>query len=175
MLRGDASKALPVFDSALQMNAALVEARFNRAVALLKLNEPAKASAEFEQIWGNEKTTLRASAAYHNALALDRLGRGADAEMWLGRSIELDSRFDAAILYAGVLHERRGDLQGAARAYLDYLKRNPDSTAAMLRLGIAAHRAGRTDVARAYLQRVIERAPDSTEATEARKFLVMWE
>lgn len=157
------------------MDPALAEARFNRAVALLKLKETAKASSDFEQIAADEKTTLRASAAYHNALALDRLGRAADAETWLSRAIELDARFDPAMLYIGVLRERRGDLQGAGRAYLDYLKRNPDSTAAMLRLGMAAHRAGRHDVARTYLQKVIALAPESAEATEARKFLVMWE
>jgi tetratricopeptide (TPR) repeat protein len=164
-----------VFDSALKMNPALAEARFNRAVALLKLNESEKASADFEQIAADEKTALRATAAYHNALALDRLGRPADAERWLSRAIELDARFDPAMLYIGVLRERRGDFQGAGRAYLDYLKRNPDSTAAMLRLGVTAHRAGRSDVAKTYLQKVITLAPQSGEATEARKFLVMWE
>jgi tetratricopeptide (TPR) repeat protein len=164
-----------VFDNALKMDPALAEARFNRAVALLKLKEPAKASIEFAQLATNEKTTLRASAAYHNALALDRLGRAADAETWLGRAMELDARFDPAVLYIGVLRERRGDLQGAGRAYLDYLKRNPDSTAAMLRLSVAAQRAGRPDTARTYLKKVIALAPESAEATEARKLLVMWE
>ena len=157
------------------MNPALAEARFNRAVALLKLQEPVKASVDFEQIAADEKATLRATAAYHNALALDRLGRAAEAETWLSRAIEIDPRFDPAMLYIGVLRERRGDLQGAGRAYLDYLKRNPDSTAAMLRMGISAQRAGRPDVAKTYLQKVIALAPQSAEATEARKFLVMWE
>lgn len=175
MLRGDPAKAVPVFESALKMNPTLAEARFNRAVALLKMKELAKASADFEHIANDEKSALRATAAYHNAVALDRLGRAADAETWLSRTIELDPRFDPAMLYIGVLRERRGDLQGAGRAYLDYLKRNPDSTAAMLRLGVSAQRAGRTDVAKNYLQKVIDLAPESAEATEARKFLVMWE
>ena len=45
----------------------------------------------------------------------------------------------------------------------------------MLRFGISAHRAGRYDVARQYLHRVIDTAPQSAEAVEARKYLVMWE
>jgi tetratricopeptide (TPR) repeat protein len=98
-----------------------------------------------------------------------------EAQKWLARSLELDSRLDAALLYSGVLYERRGDLQAAGRAYSEYLKRNPDSTVAMLRFGISAHRAGFVDTARNYLRRVVERAPDSPEALEARKFLVMWE
>jgi Flp pilus assembly protein TadD len=63
---------------------------------------------------------LRATAAYHNGLALDRLGRAADAETWLGRALTLDPALGAALLYTGILRERRGELQGAGRAYLDY-------------------------------------------------------
>ena len=74
-----------------------------------------------------------------------------------------------------MLRERRGDLQGAGRAYLAYLEAHPDSAAALLRFGLAAQKAGRIAVAKSYLQKVIAVASDSAEAIEARKFLVMWE
>ena len=141
----------------------------------MKNNDLVRASQEFAAIASDEKTRLRASAAYHAALSLDRLKKSDDAQKWLARALEIDPRLDAAVLYSGVLHERRGDLQAAGRAYADYLKRNPDSTVAMLRFGISAQRAGFADTARNYLRRVIERAPNSPEALEARKFLVMWE
>jgi tetratricopeptide (TPR) repeat protein len=157
------------------MDPTLTEARFNRAVALLKLNRLADASTELQRIVAGDDSPLRVTAAYHNALALDRMGRPDDAEKWLSRAMDIDPAFDPAVLYTGVLRERRGDLQGAARSYLDYLRRNPDSTVAMLRLGMSAHRAGRLDVAKTYLKKVIDLAPASPEATEARKFLVMWE
>ena len=175
MLRGDAKGAIAVFDRAIALDSDLAEARFNRAVALMKTGDYTRASADFEKIAANADTHLQASAAYHNALALDRLKRAADAEFWLERALVSDPRLDAATLYLGLLRERRGDLAGAARHYLDYLKKNPDSTIASLRLGVSAHRAGRTDVAKTYLQRVIDKAPDSPEALEARKFLVMWD
>lgn len=171
LMKGENAKALASFDAALP----LAEARFNRALALLRLGQPAKASPEFETIWKIESSPLRAEAAYHNGIALDRLGRAADAETWLTRARTLDPQLDAALLYIGVLRERRGDMQGAGRAYLDYLKAHPDSVPAMLRFGLSAQRAGRVDVARSYLQRVIKAAPESAEALEARKFLVMWE
>jgi tetratricopeptide (TPR) repeat protein len=174
-LKGDNAKALASFDAALKLAPSLTEARFNRALALLRAGEAAKASPEFEKIFADETFALRADAAYHNAVALDRLGRTADAETWLTRALTLDPKLDAALLYIGALRERRGDLQGAGRAYLDYLKAHPDSSVALLRFGLTAQRAGRTDVAKTYLQRVIETAPDSAEAVEARKFLVMWE
>lgn len=175
MMKRDNAKALASFDAALAIQPNLSAARFNRAVVLLRLGQHAKASPEFEKLWADEKSSLRADAAYHNAIALDRLGRSADAEQWLSRALALDPKLDAALLYTGMLRERRGDLQGAGRAYLDYLKAHPDSVTAMLRFGLSAHRAGRPDVARSYLQRVIDKAPDSAEAIEARKFLVMWE
>jgi len=168
-------KSIAVFDSVIASDPNAVDARFNRGVALLKLGENAQASAEFEKIALDEHNALRASAAYHDALALDRLGRLADAQTWADRAIALDNDFDAAILLSGTISERRGDLEGAARSYLAYLRRHPESTAAMLRLGVCASRAGRQDVALTSLRTVVAAAPDSPEATEARKFLVMWE
>lgn len=175
MLSGDTTKALASFDRALALQPALQEARFNRALTLLRMNEPAKASVELEKVWADPSSHLRAEAAYHNGIALDRLGRPADAETWLARAMKENPRLDAALLYTGFLRERRGDAQGAGRAYFDYLELHPESTLAALRFGIAAQAAGRIDVARTYLQQVIAKAPDSPEATEARKYLVMFE
>lgn len=175
MMSGQVAESIAVFDALIAANPELVEARFNRGIAELKLGRPEKASADFSAIALDEHNLLRASAAYHNALALDRLGRAAEAQVWADRAVALDNDFDAARLLSGVFRERAGDLTGAARTYLEYLKRHPDSTAAMLRLGVTAQRAGRSDVAMTYLKRVISEAPDSPEAVEARKFLILWE
>ena len=176
MVGGDLPKALGSFDEALKHDPRLEQARLNRGVALLRGGQTARAIADFEALANDEHSLVRADAAYHLAIALDRLGRAAEAETWVDRAIQLDNDLDAAVLYAGMLRERRGDLQGAGRAYLDYLKRHPDSTVALLRFGISAQKSGRIDTARSYLQRVIALAPPkSVEAVEARKYLVMWE
>ena len=175
MLSGDPKKAVAVFDGVIASDPTMIEARFNRAVALLKLGENAKASAEFEKIAYDEHNMLRASAAYHDALALDRMGRTAEALVWADRSLALDNTFDSATLLAAALRERAGQIEPAARAYFSYLQRHPDSIDAMLRFGICAQRAGRLDVASTYLRKVIALAPDSLQATQARAFLVMWE
>jgi tetratricopeptide (TPR) repeat protein len=175
LLAGDLPKALLSFDRALELEPGMAEARLNRGIALLRAEQPAKATADLEKLAADESSPLRADAAYHNAIALDRLGLAADAERWLERAQQLDPRLDAALLYAGMLRERRRDWQGAGRAYLDYLKAHPDSVVALLRFGVSAQNAGRADVARSYLQRVLALAPQSAEAVEARKFLVMWE
>ena len=175
MLTGDPKGAIAVFDAALAADPSMIEARFNRAVAQLKLGQNAKASAEFEKIAFDEHNLLRATAAYHDALALDRMNRPADALLWADRALALDNDFDAAYLLSGALHERAGQVEAAARSYHTYLERHPDSTAALLRFGICAQRANRLELARTYLQKVITLAPESTDADEARKFLVMWE
>lgn len=175
MLGGNTAAALASFERALALDDTLQEARFNRGVALLRSGAFANASTDFEEVWADEESSLRADAAYHNGLALDRLGRTTDAEAWLERAVALDPKLGAALLYVGMLRERRGDLQGAGRAYLDYLEANPQSAAAALRFGMAAHKAGRTAVAKRYLERVIAADAASPEAIEARKFLVMWE
>lgn len=175
MLAGDAKRAITDFDTALELEPNMFEARFNRAVALLKTGEYARASKELETVWSGA-SPLRARAAYHDALALDAMGKAADAEAWLARALEADPQLDDALFYSGVLYERRGDLQAAGRAYKTYIDRHPDSIGARLRFGVCAQRAGEIDVAKTYFYWVLKSAPaDSPEAIEASKFLVMWE
>lgn len=171
MMNGDAKGALALFEKALP----LPEARFNRAVALLKLTKYAEASTELEKIYADPNSPLRASAAYHDALALDALGKTNDSLTWLGRALDLDPNFDSALFYSGIIRERLGDLQGAGKAYKQFLDRHPESIVAMLRFGIAAQRAGHPEVARRYFDKIIAAVPSSAEAAEARMYLEMWE
>jgi len=141
----------------------------------LRTGSFAKASAELERLASDQSSPLRADAAYHNAIALDRLGRTGDAAAWVEKALQLDPKLDAALLYLGMLRERQNDLQAAGKAYLDYLETHPDSRIALLRFGVSAQKAGRPDVAKSYLQRVITLGPRTPEAVEAQKYLVMWE
>ena len=176
MVGGDLAGAIASFDKALEHDPRLEQARLNRGIAFYRAGQLAKAAADLGALANDERSLVRADAAYHLALVLDRLGRAAEAEVWLERAMKLDNDLDAAVLYAGMLRERRGDLQGAGRAYLDYLRKHPDSPVALLRFGVCAQRSGRSDVAKSYLQRVVSLAPaQSAEAVEARKYLVMWE
>jgi tetratricopeptide (TPR) repeat protein len=175
LLSGKTAAALESFDRALVLQPSLSQARFNRSIALIKTRDYAQASKELEKVYSDTSSPLRASAAYHNALALEMAGEDAQAERWAAEARALDPKHDAATLLHGVLLERRRDFQGAGKAYRDFLGRNPDSIVGLLRFGVAAHRAGFTDTAVKYLRRVIELAPHSFESVEARKFLVMWE
>ena len=175
LLKGDLKPALATFDAAIALQPSLAEAHVNRGIVLLRLREFAGASEELEKIANDEKSPLRATAAYHNALAYDGAGKTAEARKWLDRAMMLDPKNDSALMYSGLLLEREGDLQGAGKAYFEFLKRHDGNVAALLRFGVVAQRAGRVDVARTYLGKVVNLAPDSVEAAEARKYLVMWE
>ena len=175
ILGGDAKKSIDEFNTALELQPTMSEAHLNRGVAFLQLGDYVHASRDFETVWSNPKSLLRARAAYHDALAMDALHRPQDAESWINRALEADPSLDDALLFSALLRERRGDVQGAGKAYKSFLDRHPDSVVAMLRFAITAERAGFADTARAYLQKVVDAAPSSSEAEEARKFLVMWE
>ena len=175
LVGGDLVKAIASFDEALKHDRTIEQARLNRGVALLRNGQIAKAMADFESLANDEHSIVGADAAYHLALALDRLGRASEAETWIERAIKLDNELDAAVLYAGMLRERRGDLQAAGHAYLEYLKKHPDSTTALLRFGVSAQKSGSIETAKTYLRRVVALAPKSAEAMEARKWLLLWE
>lgn len=175
MLEGRLDEAIVSFDRALAADASLDAARYNRGLARLRQKDLVKAAADLEAVFAVENSRYRADAAYHLAIARDRQGRATDAEVWLDRALALDPSLDAALLYAGMLRERRGDLQAAGRAYLTYLETHPESPLALLRFGLAARKAGQASTAKKYLERVVAAAPDSIEAIEARKHLVMWE
>ena len=175
MAGGDLAKAIASFDEALRLDSRFEQARLNRGITHFRAGQMTRALADLEAAADDEHSTVRGDAAYHLALVLDRLGRAAEAEAWLERALKLDNDLHEAILQLGILRERRGDLQNAGRAYLEYLNARPDSPVALLRFGIAAQKSGRADVARSYLQRVVALAPQSPQAMEARKYLVLWE
>lgn len=175
MLEGRLGEAITSFDRALAADGSLDAARYNRGLARLRQKDLTRAAADLQDVFAVENSRYRADAAYHLAITADRQGRAADAEAWLDRALALDPSLDAALLYTGMLRERRGDLQAAGRAYLTYLEHHPESPVALLRFGLAARKAGQPSTAKKYLERVVATAPDSIEAIEARKHLVLWE
>lgn len=175
LMNGRIDDAIATFDQVLKQDPSFEEARFNRGIARLQKGDGAGATSDFEAVYAREASPLRARAAYHAALASDAMKNAAAAEQWLRRSIAVDPQTWDAHLYLGVLLERQQKFQEAGRAYKEYLSANPDSVIAALRFGVVAQRAGYLDAARTHLLQVIQKAPSSGEAAQARKLLVMWE
>lgn len=176
LIEGKAAEALVAFEEASAAEPEAVEPRFNAAVALLKLERHAEAASALDALAAADLSDAhRASVAYHRALAAHRQGKTEEALAFASRALEARPDWPDALLLAGSLLERLGRFEQAARRYKAYLGHHPGSIVAMLRFGVAAHRAGHRELAQKYLREVSLRAPESREALEARKFLLMWE
>lgn len=176
MMKGDLDAALRTFTAALEKEPKPT-LRLNRGIVLLRLARNEEAAAAFDSVFASDDTppSIRGSAAYHRAMAAERLGRLEEASLWLDRALELDPASADALIYSGVILERRGAFEAAGKRYRSYLDQHPGSILAMLRFGIVAQRAGHRELALKYLREVALRSPHSLEAVEARKYLVMWE
>jgi tetratricopeptide (TPR) repeat protein len=174
---GKSEAALVAFEQAIAADPASPRLRVNRAIAYIRLGRLAEAAADLETAAAIKDLPpeLLATAAYHRALVADRAGDLDLAARWLERALRANPASPDAQLYAGVVLERLRRFEDAGKRYRDYLRANPGSIVAMLRFGIVAHRAGHREVARKYLEDVVRRAPESREAVEARKFLILWE
>ena len=71
----------------------------------------------------------------------------------------------------GNFYMHKGDYRGAAGRYSDATKYNPTSAEAFFKLGEAEEKLKRKDAAKTAFQRVLQVAPDSKLAREAKKKL----
>jgi len=173
MMAGDLTSALSSFAQSRKLEPGYVQARFNHAVAQLKMGKFELAATELEPLAA--AGALSAAAAYHQALAYDGAGRTDQALLSVNRALKSDPDLVEAIFLLGRIQEKKGDLQAAGRAFKLYLQHEPQSTAAILHFGILAQRSGHMETARRYLRQVIDLSPSSTDAVTAKKFLAVWD
>lgn len=171
---GDLPRALATFDAAIARDPRSTETRFNRGVTLLRLSRLDEAAVIFESI-AREDPALRSRAQFHRALVAEAKNDLRLATVWLARSSAGADAIPEAFLYRGVILERTGSFAEAGESYRRYLELRPESVAAMLRFGVVALRAGFNDTAKTMLLRVMKVAPNSIEAAEAAKHLVILE
>jgi len=171
---GDLPRALATFDAAIARDPRSTETRFNRGVTLLRLKRFDEAAVVFEEIAAADPA-LRSRAQFHRALVAEAKNDLPLTLTWLARAVGGVDAIAEAFLYRGVIQERSGEFAEAGESYRRYLDLRPESVAAMLRFGVVALRAGFSDTAKTMLQRVVRVAPNSAEAAEASKHLVILE
>jgi Flp pilus assembly protein TadD len=98
------------------------------------------------------RNTQRAFELYHEALA-----------SWPG--------YPPALLGLGIMMEKSGDLNVAARYFERGARERPDEPQFKVRLASALVQAGREEQARPILDEIVQRWPDSREAEAARKMI----
>lgn len=174
MMSGRQREATATLRAALVAAPDYLPARLNLGIALYHQGLLAEAAVELERVIQID-SPLRASAAYHRGLTATHEADLGAATVWFHRAITSDPGIADAYLQLGQVQEQMGELQLAGRSYRRYLEHHPESPTGLLRFGIAALRSGHIETARRYLRLVIDVAPDSAEAIEARKFIVMWD
>jgi len=175
LLAGRLEEARVQFDAILVRDPEFVQAHFNRGLTLLKLGDAPGAIEEFRTVWNAEGSAMKASTAFHIALAEQSRDRLTDAGKWLDEAIKINPDFAEAHLVRGTILERLGQFEKAGRAYREVMRIQPTSAVAMLRFGVSAWRAGFRDTALTSLRQVESLAPGSREALEAQKYLLIME
>ncbi len=174
-MNGKLDAAQVSFTQAIAADPGFIEPKINRGILSLRRSKFDEANRDLEAAYTSATGDLKAAAAFHRALAEDGLGKSRAAHEWIQKALAVRADYPDAILYSGVILEKLRRFEEAGKAYRRFLELSPDSVVALLRFGVVAHRAGFRDTAIQYLQRVVKLAPDSAEAMEARKFLVMWD
>jgi tetratricopeptide (TPR) repeat protein len=139
--------------------------RLVRADAWLAAGEPRAALAEVEATGRGGRMPAEAAARY--ALALDRLGRRAQARAVADRLVALPDPPAEAWVAAAELAAADGSRDLAERRYRNALERDPDLAEAHCGLGRLLLAQGRNVEAATELARAAALAPAHEEATRA--------
>lgn len=175
LMQGDDRAALSELERAIEQNPESSLLRYNRGIALMALRELERAATDFERVAADEGSALNARAAYHRALIALRLDGPASAEPHLRRALHLDPLLPDARLVLGWTLEEQKKWAEAGDVYKEFVSDYPNTAWAMVRFGVVALRAGYPETARTWLRRAAQADPNSVEAVEARKYLVMLE
>ena len=175
LIEGNLEEASALLGRAVEIAPSADNARYNRGLARLASSDLAGAAEDFELVASLESSQLGARAAYHRALVSAHRSDWRSAEAWSQRALQLDSLLPDARLMLGYSLERQNKWAAAGQEYKTFVADYPSATWAMVRFAVTAMRAGFPETARAWLRRASQADPDSAEAVEARKYLVMLE
>ncbi len=161
------TEALESFNRALTLAPTYSDARNNRGVAYMQLGQASMAESDFLIVLGDRTYANRAGVFYN--LGSLYLGRGnlQAAEENLKRAAVPAGPVEAYLALAEV-QEKLGKLESAESALRDAMARAPERPDIPLQLGRLLEAGGRAEEAHALYRKVINLAPDSPHATEAR-------
>ncbi|MFH1679607.1 MAG: tetratricopeptide repeat protein [Candidatus Eisenbacteria bacterium] len=135
----EAPRALEWFDEALRARPDYADARFNRALLLLRLGRGTEAEEELDE--AVRLSPGHAPALYTKGILLDRDGKGAEAEGFYREALRRDPTRDDAWNALGVLLARSGRAEEADACFRRALRLDPSSVEArenLSRLGSGA-------------------------------------
>ncbi|MCS7183633.1 MAG: tetratricopeptide repeat protein [Thermoanaerobaculum sp.] len=170
LAKGEPASAVDAFSRALSFAPAYTDARNNRGIAYRALGQLALAESDFLAAL-QDLTYANRSGVFFNLGALYLAqGKLEAAEENLRRAATATGPPEAYLLL-GEVQERLGKVGAAEEAYRKGMQRAPERADLPLRLATLLLNLGRGTEARELLQKVVELAPGSPEASQARALL----
>jgi len=171
LYKKDYPAALKAFSDALSLDAAFVEALNNRGVANLQAGKWDDAEADFQGVLDGPPTPEKINAHYNLGLLNEKRGRFRDAEREFSLAIA-DSPDNAQLFRARGLVRMKLELtSNALEDFLVVLKEEPKDPVANYQAAICLLAGERRDLARKFMQRAADAAPESEEGRKAKRWL----
>jgi tetratricopeptide (TPR) repeat protein len=171
LYKKDYPGALRSFSDALALDAEFVEARNNRGVANLQAGRWDDAEADFLAVLDGPPTPEKVNAHYNLGLLNEKRGRPRDAEREY--SLALADAPDNTQVYRarGLVRMKLEQTSGALEDFLVVLKEDPKDPVANYQAAICLLSSERRDLARKFMQRAVDAAPESDEGRKAKRWL----
>ena len=165
--QGKAADALQSFNDALSLAPNYADARSNRGAAYVQLKQYSMAESDFLQVLSDDTYANRAGVYFNLGSLYFALGNLGGAEDNLRRSSKLAGPVEAYFML-GQVEERLGKTSLAETAYRDAVSHAPERPDIILGLANFLQAKGQKEEARTLYRRVIDLAPNSQEAQQAR-------
>jgi serine/threonine protein kinase/Tfp pilus assembly protein PilF len=171
---GRKTEAIRDYDSALRLDANMVEPRWNRGLAQLDLGNFKEALADFSAV--KNAARLEAIRALNEGVALEGLGRAEEADAAFATALDGIGHAHpevrrVVLMRYGVAVTRRLP-ERATSAFLDLLKVDSEDATALYGLGAALVLRGDSETALARFDQALDIRPDFIEARRFRAILL---
>ena len=171
LYKKDYPGALRAFSDALALDPTFVEARNNRGVAYLQAGRWDDAEADFQAVLDGPPTPEKVNAHYNLGLLNEKRGQYRDAEREFSLALA-DGPDNTTVHRArGLVRMKLEQTSSALEDFLVVLKDEPKDPVANYQAAICLLASDRRDLARKFMQRAAEAAPESDEGRKAKRWL----
>ncbi len=171
LYKKDYPAAFKAFSDALALDRDFVEARNNRGVAYLQAGKWDDAEADFQAVLDGPPTPEKVNAHYNLGLLHEKRGQHRDAEREYSLAIADSPDNTPAFRARGLVRMKFELTSNALEDFLVVLKEEPKDPIANYQAAICLLASGRRDLARKFMQRAADAAPESEEGRKAKRWL----
>jgi tetratricopeptide (TPR) repeat protein len=171
LYKKDYPSAVKAFSDALALDGTFVEARNNRGVASLQAGKWDDAEADFQAVLDGPPTPEKVNAHYNLGLLFEKRGQYRDAEREFSLTIADSPDNTQAFRARGLVRVKLEQNARALEDFLVVLKDEPKDGVANYQAAICLLGGDRRDLARKFMQRAADAAPETDEGRKAKRWL----